>query len=35
MEKNLKNTYLYIKLSHFAVDLKLTHHCKPTIVQFF
>ena len=25
--------YIYIKLNHFAVDLKLTQHCKSTILQ--
>ena len=30
MEKNLKDTYL----NHFVVHLKLTQHCKSTILQF-
>ena len=25
---------IYIKLNHFAVNLKVTQHCKPTILQF-
>ena len=43
MENNLKKMYIYIyiyahthiciKLNHFAVHLKLTQHCKPTILQ--
>ena len=32
MEKNLKK-YIYIYLNHFAVHLKLTQHCKSTILQ--
>ena len=31
MEKNLK--YIYKKLNHFAVLLKLTQNCKLTILQ--
>ena len=35
MEKNLKKCiFLYIFLNHFAVHLKLTQHCKSTILQF-
>ena len=37
MEKNLKK-YVYIhiyKLNHFALHLKLTQHCKSTILHFF
>ena len=26
--------YIYIKLNHFAVHLKLTQHCKSTILQY-
>ena len=26
--------YIYVQLNHFAVHLKLTQHCKPTILQF-
>ena len=26
--------YIYIKLNHFAVYLKLTQHCKSTILQY-
>ena len=35
MEENLKYIYLYIHiyLNHFAVHLKLTQHCKFTILQ--
>ena len=33
MEDNLKK-YIYISLNHFAVHLKLTQHCKSTILQF-
>ena len=25
--------YAYVKLNHFAVYLKVTHHCKSTILQ--
>ena len=40
MEKNLKKIlYMHVsvcvKLNHFAVHLKLIHHCKLTILQFF
>ena len=28
-----KRIYIYIKLSHFAVQQKLTQHCKSTILQ--
>ena len=35
MEKNLKkNVYTYVYMNHFAVHLKLTRHCKLTILQF-
>ena len=39
MEKNLKKSgcvcvYIYIKRNHFAVHLKLTQHCKSTILQY-
>ena len=27
-----KNTYIYVKLGHFAVQQKLTQHCKSTIL---
>ena len=35
MEKNLKkNMYIiYLSMNHFAVYLKLTQHCKLTILQ--
>ena len=26
---------MYVKLNHFAVHLKLTRHCKSTVLQFF
>ena len=26
--------YVYVKLIHFAVHLKLTQHCKSTILQY-
>ena len=26
--------YMYIKLNHFTIHLKLTQHCKSTILQF-
>ena len=26
--------YVYIKLNHFAIHLKLTQHCKSTILQY-
>ena len=33
-EKNVKkNIYIYVKLSPFAVHLKLTQHCELTILQ--
>ena len=42
MEKNPKRICIYIRtqityiyLNHFAVRLKLTQHCKTTILQFF
>ena len=44
MEKNMKKMcvyiyicyiYIYIKWNHFAVQQKLTEHCKSTILQFF
>ena len=25
--------YIYIQLNHFAVHLKLTQHCKSTLIQ--
>ena len=31
MEKNMKKKYIY--LNHFAVQQKLTKHCKSTILQ--
>ena len=39
MEENVEKEYMYIsiyifiKLNHFAVHLKLTQHCKSTIFQ--
>ena len=38
MEKNVKKdayiyTCIYVKLSHFAIQQKLTQHCKSTILQ--
>ena len=33
MEKNLKKKHIYTQLNHFAVHLKLTQHCKSTILQ--
>ena len=35
MERNMKNVhiYIYIYLSHFAVEQKLTQHCKLTVLQ--
>ena len=27
--------YIYLKLVHFAIQQKLTQHCKATISQFF
>ena len=27
------HTYIYIKLNHFAVQQKLTQHCKSTVLQ--
>ena len=30
-EKELR--YMCVKLNHFAVYLKLTHHCKSTILE--
>ena len=35
MEKNLKKKkiYIYVYLNHFAVHLKLTQHCKSTILS--
>ena len=26
--------YVHVKLNHFAVHLKLIHHCKLTILQY-
>ena len=26
--------YVYVQLNHFAVHLKLTQHCKSTILQY-
>ena len=26
--------YIYIKLNHFAVHVKVTQHCKSTILQY-
>ena len=36
MEKNIKkkNVHIYVPLIHFAVQQKLTQHCKSTILQF-
>ena len=34
MDKNLKkNRFIYVELNHFAAHLKLTQHCKSTILQ--
>ena len=33
MEKNMKNMYTYVYLSHFAVQQKLTQHCTSTRLQ--
>ena len=33
MEKHLKKKKKIIKLNHFAVHLKLTQHCKSTILK--
>ena len=30
---NAKYIYIYINLNHFAIHLKLTQHCKLTILQ--
>ena len=35
MEKNIKKRMsIYVQLSHFAVQQKLTQHCKSTTLQF-
>ena len=34
LEDSYVGDLLYIKLNHFAVHLKLTQHCKSTILQF-
>ena len=32
MEKNMKN-YIHVYLNHFAIQWKITQHCKSTIFQ--
>ena len=32
--KEYEKEYIHMKLSHFAVHLKLTQYCKLTILQF-
>ena len=34
MGKNWKRIYIYIYMNHFAVHLKLTQHCKSSLLQF-
>ena len=31
--KEYEKEYMYVKLNHFAVQQKLTQHCKSTVVQ--
>ena len=33
-ESEKEYIYVYVKLSHFAVCLKLTQHCKSTVLQY-
>ena len=33
-ESEREYIYIYVKLSHFAVCLKLTQHCKSTVLQY-
>ena len=33
MEKKMKKMHKCAQLSHFAVEQKLTQHCKPTLIQ--
>ena len=33
-ESEKEQIYVYVKLNHFAVHLKLTQHCKSTILQY-
>ena len=35
MNLKKKKICMCVYLNHFAVHLKLTQHCKPTILQFF
>ena len=32
--KEWKKEYIYVYLNHFAVQQKITQHCKPTVLQF-